>query len=85
MKNPAKVMVNGKPLGIVRHAPYMVDATSTLRPGANKVTIHVSNAWVNRLIGNQQPDTKTRFRFADVKPYNTTRHCFLRDFLGRCV
>jgi hypothetical protein len=46
-----------------------VDATSALKPGANEVTIKVINAWVNRLIGDQQPDAKTKYTFADVKPY----------------
>jgi len=29
----------------------------------------VVNAWVNRLIGDQQPNEKTKYTFADVKPY----------------
>ena len=37
MKNLAEVTVNGKSLGIVWHAPYRVDATSALKPGANEV------------------------------------------------
>ena len=69
VKNLAEVTVNGKSLGQVWHAPYRVDATSALKPGANQVTIKVTNAWVNRLIGDQQPDAKTKYTFADVKPY----------------
>ena len=37
VKNLAEVTVNGKPLGIVWHTPYRVDATSALKPGANEV------------------------------------------------
>lgn len=69
VKNLAEVAVNGKSLGIVWHTPYRVDATSALKPGANEVTIKVTNAWVNRLIGDQQPDATTKYTFADVKPY----------------
>jgi hypothetical protein len=69
VKNLAEVTVNGKSLGIVWHAPYSVDATSALKPGANELSIKVINAWVNRLIGDQQPDAKTQYTFADVKPY----------------
>ena len=69
VKNLAEVTVNGKSLGIVWHTPYRVDATSALKPGANQVTIKVINAWVNRLIGDQQPDATTKYTFADVKPY----------------
>jgi hypothetical protein len=46
-----------------------VDATGALKPGANQVTIKVTNLWVNRLIGDQQPDATTKYTFADVKPY----------------
>jgi hypothetical protein len=69
VKNLAEVTVNGKSLGIVWHTPYRVDATRALRPGANEVTIKVINAWVNRLIGDQQPAATTKYTFADVKPY----------------
>src|ERR1019366_258539 len=69
VKNLAEVTVNGKSLGIVWHTPYRVDATSALKPGANEVSIKVINAWVNRLIGDQQADATTKYTFADVKPY----------------
>jgi hypothetical protein len=62
------VTVNGKGLGQVWHAPYRLDATSVLKPGANEITIKVVNAWVNRLIGDEQPGA-TKITFADVKPY----------------
>jgi hypothetical protein len=69
VKNLAEVTVNGKPLGIVWHTPYRVEVTGALKPGANEVKIKVINAWVNRLIGDQQPDATTKYTFADVKPY----------------
>ena len=68
VKNLAEVTVNGKALGIVWHAPYRVDATSALKPGANQLSIKVTNAWVNRLIGDQQPGAK-KYTFTTVKPY----------------
>jgi hypothetical protein len=68
VKNLAEVSVNSKSLGIVWHAPYRVDATTALKPGANEVTIKVINAWVNRLIGDQQPNA-TKYTFTVVKPY----------------
>ena len=85
VKNLAEVTVNGKSLGIVWHAPYRVDATSALKPGSNEVSIKVINAWVNRLIGDQQPDATTKYTFADVKPYKANRRCWLRDCLDRCA
>ncbi|MGA2985813.1 MAG: glycosylhydrolase-like jelly roll fold domain-containing protein [Terriglobia bacterium] len=61
VKNLAEVTVNGKPLGIVWYPPYRVDVTGALRPGANEGSIKVINAWVNRLIGDQQPDATTKY------------------------
>jgi hypothetical protein len=69
VKNLAEVSVNGKSLGLVWHTPYRVDATSALKPGANQLTIKVTDAWVNRLIGDQQPDAKVKYTFTTYKPY----------------
>jgi hypothetical protein len=82
VKNLAEVTVNGKSLGIVWHAPYKVDATEALKPGSNEVTIKVINAWVNRLIGDQQPDATTKYTFTDVKPYNANSPLLPSGLLG---
>ena len=82
VKNLAGVAVNGKPLGILWHTPYRVDATSALKPGANEVTVKVTNAWVNRLIGDQQPDATTKYTFADVKPYKADSPLLPSGLLG---
>ena len=82
MKNLAEVTVNGKSLGVVWHAPYRVDATGALKPGANEVTIKVTNAWVNRLIGDQQPGCNTKYTFADVKPYKANSPLLPSGLLG---
>jgi hypothetical protein len=82
VKNLAVVTVNGKPLGTVWHAPYRVDATAALKPGVNEVSIKVINAWVNRLIGDQQPDATTKYTFADVKPYRANSPLLPSGLLG---
>jgi hypothetical protein len=81
VKNLAEVTVNGKSLGVVWHTPYRVDVTSALKPGANEVTIKVINAWVNRLIGDQQPGA-TKYTFADVKPYKANSPLLPSGLLG---
>jgi hypothetical protein len=81
VKNLAEVTVNGKSLGTVWHAPYRVDATDSLKPGANNITIKVINAWVNRLIGDQQPNA-TKYTFADVKPYKANSPLLPSGLLG---
>jgi hypothetical protein len=82
VKNLAEVTVNGRSLGIVWHSPYRVDATSVLKPGANEIAIKVINAWVNRLIGDQQPDATTKYTFADVKPYKANSPLLPSGLLG---
>ena len=72
VRNLAEVEVNGKSLGILWHTPYKVDITDAIRPGANQIAIKVTNAWVNRLIGDQQPDAATKYTFADVTPYKAS-------------
>jgi hypothetical protein len=82
VKNLAEVTVNGKSLGVVWHAPYRVDATAVLKPGANEVSIKVINAWVNRLIGDQQPGVTNPITFADVKPYKADSPLLPSGLLG---
>jgi hypothetical protein len=80
-RNLALVTVNGKELGEAWHAPYRVNVTSALKPGANEITIKVVNAWVNRMIGDEQPGA-TKITFADVKPYKTDSPLLPSGLLG---
>jgi Glycosyl hydrolases family 2, sugar binding domain len=81
VKNLAEVEVNGKQLGLVWHTPYRVDATSALKPGVNQLTIKVTNAWVNRMIGDQQAGA-TKYTFADVKPYRANSKLLASGLIG---
>ena len=81
VKNIAVVTVNAKQIGEVWHAPYRVDVSSALKPGANEITIKVVNAWVNRLIGDEQPGA-TKLTFADVKPYKADSPLLPSGLLG---
>jgi hypothetical protein len=64
----AEVSVNGKSLGIVWHPPYKVDVTSAMHAGANTLEVKVTNLWVNRLIGDQQPGA-TKYTFTAAATY----------------
>lgn len=81
VKNLAEVTVNGKKLGQVWHAPFRVDVTAALKSGTNEIVVEVTNAWVNRLIGDQQPGA-TRYTFADVKPYKANSPLLPSGLLG---
>jgi hypothetical protein len=64
----ARISVNGTDLGVVWNAPFKRDITNALRPGRNHLRIVVTNYWMNRLIGDQQPGA-TPVTFAPIKPY----------------
>jgi hypothetical protein len=69
VKNIADVAVNGKSLGIIWKAPFRVDVTSALKPGANTLEIKVTDLWVNRLIGDQQPNVTQKITYTASSPY----------------
>jgi hypothetical protein len=50
----AGVKLNGHDLGILWKAPYCVEVTSALQPGANALEVQVVNLWPNRMIGDEQ-------------------------------
>jgi hypothetical protein len=81
VKNLAQVTINGRSLGIVWHAPYRVDATPAIKAGVNTLTIRVTNAWVNRLIGDQQPGAK-QYTFTTFKPYHADSPLIPSGLLG---
>ncbi len=64
----AEVTVNGRSLGVAWHPPYKVDITSAVRSGTNMLEIKVTNLWVNRLIGDQQPGA-TKYTFTVMPTY----------------
>jgi (4-O-methyl)-D-glucuronate---lignin esterase len=68
VKNLAEISLNGRKLGVLWHAPFRVDVTDAVQPGTNRLEIRVTNTWVNRLIGDKQPDTLPH-AFTTFNPY----------------
>jgi alpha-L-rhamnosidase len=85
VKNLAEVVVDGKSLGVVWHAPYRVDVTGVLKPGKNELAIKVTNAWVNRLIGDQQPDVKVKYTFTPANSYKSNSPLLPSGLLGPVI
>jgi hypothetical protein len=81
VKDLAEVSVNGTSLGVVWHAPYRIDITKALKRGRNELTIKVANTWVNRLVGDQQPNAG-KVTFTDVTPYSASSPLMPSGLIG---
>ncbi|MDR2467156.1 MAG: endo-1,4-beta-xylanase, partial [Prevotellaceae bacterium] len=54
MHDIAELEVNGKSAGTLWCPPYKTDITPYLKKGENRITVHVTVNWANRLIGDEQ-------------------------------
>ncbi len=82
VKNIAALTVNSKDLGILWKAPFRADVTDVLKPGANALEIKVTNLWVNRLIGDTQPDVTRKFTFTTQSFYQADSPLLPSGLLG---
>ncbi len=82
VKNLAIVSVNGKELETVWHVPFRVDVTSALKPGANQISVKVINSWVNRMIGDLQPEATTKYSFTTWKNYRANSPLLPSGLIG---
>jgi hypothetical protein len=78
----AEVTVNGADLGILWKTPFKVDGSGEIRPGKNRIEIRVTNLWVNRMIGDQQPWALKKYVFADFTPYKADSPLLPSGLLG---
>ncbi|QEC70323.1 glycoside hydrolase [Panacibacter ginsenosidivorans] len=82
VKNLAEVIVNGKSLGILWKKPFRVNITSALKPGANTVVVKVTNLWVNRLIGDAQPNVTNKITYTTMPFYQANSKLQSSGLLG---
>jgi len=78
----ASITINGKPVGTAWKEPFQIDVTKALRPGSNKLEIRVTNLWVNRLIGDVQPNTIHQYTFTDIVPYKAESPLLRSGLIG---
>jgi hypothetical protein len=69
VKNLADVSVNGKSLGVLWKAPFRIDITKELKAGTNTLEVKVTNLWVNRMIGDRQPNAQRQYTFTSPTFY----------------
>ena len=67
VKNIARVILNGKDLGIIWTAPWEVELTAALKDGANDLVIEVINLWPNRLIGDAALPAEKRLTNTNIQ------------------
>lgn len=72
VKNVAEVFLNGVSVGTLWKKPFRTDISAFLRPGKNNLEIRVTNLWVNRIIGDMQPDCKEKISYTHQSFYKAT-------------
>jgi len=82
VNNLASVSVNGREIGTVWLAPFQLDITSAVRAGTNELKVSVTNAWVNRLVGDAQPGTVRRYTSSTYLPYGADAPLVPSGLLG---
>jgi hypothetical protein len=82
VKNLAEVSINGRPLGIAWKTPYRVDITGALKPGKNAVEITITNAWVNRIVGDRQTNVTKTYTLTSPKFYKADSKLVASGLLG---
>lgn len=64
VKDVAEVSLNGKPLAVLWQPPFVVDVSSAVKIGTNRLSIGVAGSWTNRLIGDAQLPDDAAWRVA---------------------
>jgi hypothetical protein len=85
VKNVAEVFINGKNMGTVWKTPFKVTITEGVKEGVNTLEIKVTNLWVNRLVGDAQPDVKTKTTFTTMPFYQANAPLMPSGLLGPVV
>ena len=85
VKNIAEVILNGKNVGTAWKKPFKLDITEGVKKGENILEVRVTNTWVNRLIGDAQPDVKTKITFTTMPFYQANSPLLPSGLMGPVV
>ena len=57
VRDVAEVFLDGERIGALWHVPYRIEFPRSVKPGRHALKVRVTNAWTNRLIGDEkEPD-----------------------------
>jgi hypothetical protein len=82
VKELAEVTLNGRAVGTIWMAPFQLDITKFVKPGVNILKVKVANLWVNRLIGDAQPDAEVKITFTTIATYRADAPLRTSGLLG---
>jgi hypothetical protein len=82
VKNVARVKLNGRDLVVVWTAPWRLEVTAAIHPGANELEIEVANLWPNRLIGDAGLPKEKRLTETNVQTYDRSAGLLPSGLLG---
>lgn len=82
VKNLAEVFINGKSLGVLWKKPFRINVTRALKPGENILEVKVTNLWVNRLIGDAQPNIGRKITYTTMPFYQANSKLQPSGLLG---
>jgi alpha-L-rhamnosidase/F5/8 type C domain/Glycosyl hydrolases family 2, sugar binding domain len=85
VKNIAEVILNGKNMGTAWKKPFKLDITEGVKKGENTLDIKVTNLWVNRLIGDAQPNVKNKITFTTMPFYRGQEPLLPSGLIGSVV
>jgi len=78
----AGLTLNGRPLRVLWHEPYVIDVTAAIQPGRNRLEVAVTNLLVNRLIGDEHRPENERRTWSTHRPYTKDSSLLPAGLLG---
>ena len=81
----AELFVNGESAGILWKKPFKAEISGLLKAGENAVEVRVTNVWVNRLIGDRQPDCPKVTTYSSRAFYNADGRTVPAGLIGPVV
>jgi hypothetical protein len=78
----ARIVLNGKDLGVVWRKPFRVEISEAIKVGKNELKVEVVNLWPNRLIGDENLPENERKTFTNMRAYKANSPLFPSGLIG---